>query len=106
LNKQTIVNEKKMTKAGVLHFCLAAVMTVLTTTNLPAAAPYYTEAPQLHTLPAPAAATSQLKKGQIIQSINAKCVLAVSGSLNYAGGKKANRQSFWFEEMKLPEAVK
>lgn len=33
-----------------------------------------------------------------------KIVLAVTDFLNHAGGKKANRQSFWFEEMKFPEA--
>jgi hypothetical protein len=33
-----------------------------------------------------------------------KITLAVTGFLNFAGGAKANRQSFWFEEMKLPEA--
>lgn len=35
-----------------------------------------------------------------------KIVLAVTGFLNFAGGKKANRQSFWFEEMKLPDVAK
>jgi hypothetical protein len=136
-------------KSGTQFFrncSLAAAFTAAATPSLIAAdylkkSSYYTEAPQFHTCPDPAAAryeisrigpidlsleliqpaftmrisavepdpaaaTSQLKKGQIIQSINAKCVLAVSGSLNYAGGKKANLQSFWFEEMKLPEAVK
>jgi len=34
-----------------------------------------------------------------------KVHLAVTGFLNHADGKKANRQSFWFEEMKLPEVV-
>jgi len=32
-----------------------------------------------------------------------KIILSATGFLNFAGGKKANRQSFWFEEMKLPE---
>ena len=140
-------------KSGTQFFrncSLAAAFTAAATPSLIAAdylkkSSYYTEAPQFHTWPdpaaaryeisrigpiglsleliqpaftmrisavepgSPAAATGQLKKGQIIQSIqsiNGKCVLAVSGFLNYAGGKKANRQSFWFEEMKLPEAVK
>jgi hypothetical protein len=192
-------------KSGTQFFrncSLAAAFTAAATPSLIAAdylkkSSYYTEAPQFHTWPdpaaaryeisrigpiglsleliqpaftmrisavepgSPAAATGQLKKGQIIQSINGKSissragyrdikamstakfgepkkpaipkvgkrdgsrptgllftkevreemkdgkfVLAVSGFLNYAGGKKANCQSFWFEEMKLPEAVK
>ena len=32
-----------------------------------------------------------------------KIILSATGYLNFAGGKKANRQSFWIEEMKLPE---
>jgi hypothetical protein len=32
-----------------------------------------------------------------------KIILSATGYLNFAGGRKANRQSFWFEEMKLPE---
>ena len=32
-----------------------------------------------------------------------KIILSATGFLNFAGGRKANRQSFWFEEMKLPE---
>ena len=32
-----------------------------------------------------------------------KVILSATGFLNFAGGSKANRQSFWFEEMKLPE---
>ncbi len=32
-----------------------------------------------------------------------KITLSATGFLNFAGGKKANRQSFWIEEMKLPE---
>ena len=35
-----------------------------------------------------------------------KIQLSISGFLNYEGGKKANRQSFWFEEMKIPEPQK
>lgn len=33
-----------------------------------------------------------------------KVILSATGYLNFAGGKKANRQSFWLEEMKLPDA--
>ena len=31
-----------------------------------------------------------------------KVILSATGYLNFAGGRKANRQSFWLEEMKLP----
>jgi hypothetical protein len=31
-----------------------------------------------------------------------KIILSATGFMNFAGGKKANRQSFWLEEMKLP----
>jgi hypothetical protein len=31
-----------------------------------------------------------------------KIILSATGFMNFAGGKKANRQSFWIEEMKLP----
>jgi len=32
-----------------------------------------------------------------------KIILSTTGFLNFAGGRKSNRQSFWLEEMKLPE---
>jgi len=32
-------------------------------------------------------------------------ILSATGFMNFAGGKKANRQSFWIEEMKLPEVA-
>ncbi len=35
-----------------------------------------------------------------------KIILSVTGFLNHAGGNKANRQSFWLQEMKLPNPEK
>ena len=35
-----------------------------------------------------------------------KIILSCTGYMNFAGGSKANRQSFWIEEMKLPPVEK
>ena len=35
-----------------------------------------------------------------------KIQLSISGFINFEGGSKTNRQSFWFEEMKIPEPLK
>ena len=48
---------------------------------------------------------SDLSRIQLVAPpYDGKWKLSVTGFLSFAGGKKVNRQSFWFEEMKLPEA--